>query len=943
MYNTPSRSTARIRRFGEVQINPSRLIRTDVFDHLEQNQFGIKFRIRNYSLHDNDTMYNLTHSFFIGNLDTQFLFYFYLQDLRLKNYYKYTDKSDHFQLFDLDDATLNLGFEYENSSIKFYKQYTDKIHDYFRTHDNCFTFVPGGIPGHYLATLIHKNAEGIQIYVIDSNNAPSNDASYLTQSIETFFQKEHPNITCKGYYMVDIKYHLNFGRENGNIYIRNGHCALVAFIFMDILYRNIVFHNNLKFDASHAEVFQFINNMKQYCTTNFYNRNAPIPLEKFKFVCFNFNYKVMKTIELFNTNQDTALDRKYYEKFSVNDIKKYKQNSENMHFTFKKKFREMFLLRNYISTFIGINWQDDPDYTVVPQKQNNYYYFISEDIHDETVDSSTFHFIGINTGFHFQIDNTYTFARLDNQNISLSKVHFLFLKTHQFIQDKKSASPSAPQIPSLPFSTRDVSSTQPTSVPEKPQRTTIQPLQPQVPILSDTSTPLPLQSLSVTPFQRMAVQQPQKLIIPSLPQTPAVPTLTASFELDTHCTDERLVRDRKWYKDAYKLITKVYSRLKNSSISLEYEYKQISHLINCMINKNNSIMNAEEISDTLSELYRRRYDHDYNEITQDELTYLIEITKDLETYIKKTRTDTTDTTPSEQKSIRSKTNTQERLDTDTSVQKSTRGQTNMTRTDMTDTSSSRQKSIRSKTDTQERPDTDTSVQTSTRGQTKTEDTTPVQQSTVTGDKTDMILGRTRYFFKEKYNLIKTYYEQLQEKRPRYSIKQAFPQISQLFNNIINRKYQEMTAEEMIDTLTEINRRISENKIYIDSNGDKNLYYLTRDELLYFVNIIEDLLKKQRAQEDTVDTTPSQQKSIRSKTYGTQEQTETPVQQKSTISSDSTGHSDMIIGTSRYVYKQKYDLIKNYYERFQENTSQYSIKQAFSQISQLLNDLINKDD
>ena len=208
---------------------------------------------------------------------------------------------------------------------------------------------------------------------------------------------------------------------------------------------------------------------------------------------------------------------------------------------------------------------------------------------------------------------------------------------------------------------------------------------------------------------------------------------------------------------------------------------------------------------------------------------------------------------------------------------------------------------------------------------------------------DMILGRTRYFFKEKYNLIKSYYEQLQEKRPRYSIKQAFPQISQLFNNIINRKYQEMTAEEMIDTLTEINRRISENKIYIDSNGDKNLYYLTRDELLYFVNIIEDLLKKQRAQEDTVDTTPSQQKSIRSKTYGTQEQTETPIQQKSTISSDSTGHSDMIIGTSRYVYKQKYDLIKNYYERFQENTSQYSIKQAFSQISQLLNDLINKDD
>ena len=50
---------------------------------------------------------------------------------------------------------------------------------------------------------------------------------------------------------------------------------------MDILYRNMVFYNNLKFDASNLEVFEFINNMKQYCMTNFYKRNAPIPLKIF--------------------------------------------------------------------------------------------------------------------------------------------------------------------------------------------------------------------------------------------------------------------------------------------------------------------------------------------------------------------------------------------------------------------------------------------------------------------------------------------------------------------------------------------------------------------------------------------------------------------------------------------------------------------------------------
>ena len=217
--------------------------------------------------------------------------------------------------------------------------------------------------------------------------------------------------------MVDIKYHLNFGRENGNIYIRNGHCVLVGYVFMDIMYRNIVFHNNLKFDASHAEVFQFINNMKQYCTTNFYTRNAPIPLEKFKYVCFNFNYRVMKTIELFNTNQDTALDGKYYNKFSIDDIKNYKQNNQNTQFTFKSKLREFFLYRNYICTFIGINWQDDPDYTVVPQKQNNYYYFIPEIIQYRSIDSEMCHFTGINTGFRFQVDNTYTFSFFKNVSI----------------------------------------------------------------------------------------------------------------------------------------------------------------------------------------------------------------------------------------------------------------------------------------------------------------------------------------------------------------------------------------------------------------------------------------------------------------------------------------------------------------------------------------------
>ena len=126
------------------------------------------------------------------------------------------------------------------------------------------------------------------------------------------------------------------------------------------------------------------------------------------------------------------------------------------------------------------------------------------------------------------------------------------------------------------------------------------------------------------------------------------------------------------------------------------------------------------------------------------------------------------------------------------------------------------------------------------------------------DLSDMLLGRTRYFYKQKSDLIRKYYECLQEKMPKYSIKHAFPQISQMLNYVINKENQVMTSQEMVNTLTEINHTISENKVHIDSYGDKNTHYCTRDELFYLVNITEGLLKQPQAQADMVDTTTAQQ-------------------------------------------------------------------------------------
>jgi hypothetical protein len=116
-------------------------------------------------------------------------------------------------------------------------------------------------------------------------------------------------------------------------------------------------------------------------------------------------------------------------------------------------------------------------------------------------------------------------------------------------------------------------------------------------------------------------------------------------------------------------------------------------------------------------------------------------------------------------------------------------------------------------------------------------------------------------------LIKKYYERFQENTPTYSIKNAFPQISQLLNTVVNKKNQEMTSQEMLNTWNEINRRRTGYEVYIDSNGNNNKYFFTHDELLYLLNIITDLLTKQSI--DAISTRKTD-----SKTSNGQEKSET---------------------------------------------------------------------
>ena len=81
-------------------------------------------------------------------------------------------------------------------------------------------------------------------------------------------------------------------------------------------------------------------------------------------------------------------------------------------------------------------------------------------------------------------------------------------------------------------------------------------------------------------------------------------------------------------RELYELVTK-------QMLTPDYIYPRISHLLNCMINRHNWIMNAQEISNTYIELQRRLNDKDHiykDHLEVDELKYLLQIVTDLNKY-----------------------------------------------------------------------------------------------------------------------------------------------------------------------------------------------------------------------------------------------------------------------------------------------------------------------
>ena len=103
--NTVTQSSSQKQRalFGEVPIKTSTLQKTDIFNNLQEEDFGIIFKIKSCSIDSNDTMYNFTSTTFVGFYYCNFIHYLYLQKFRLKNYSDQSENnSENFQLFNMN-------------------------------------------------------------------------------------------------------------------------------------------------------------------------------------------------------------------------------------------------------------------------------------------------------------------------------------------------------------------------------------------------------------------------------------------------------------------------------------------------------------------------------------------------------------------------------------------------------------------------------------------------------------------------------------------------------------------------------------------------------------------------------------------------------------------------------------------------------------------------
>ena len=116
--------------------------------------------------------------------------------------------------------------------------------NHFKSMDNAFTMFIAGTSGHGIAIFLQKYDNKLYIYGVDSNDSATEELPKLFDALEAYFT-EKIGIRCNSMYIAE--YAFNFG--DSDEFEQGGYCNLIAVLFIDIIYDNMVVYKNITYNS----------------------------------------------------------------------------------------------------------------------------------------------------------------------------------------------------------------------------------------------------------------------------------------------------------------------------------------------------------------------------------------------------------------------------------------------------------------------------------------------------------------------------------------------------------------------------------------------------------------------------------------------------------------------------------------------------------------------
>lgn len=241
---------------------------------------------------------------------------------------------------------------------------------HLRSMDNTFTMFSGCTHNHAIAIFLQKFNNALYIYGVDSNSSPLEGVIELIQALQLYLQQKI-GIPCHAQYITSDQ--LNFG--SGDEFEQQGYCLLISFLFMEIIYDNMIIYKNISYDSHPDKILNYIKTMLNYLEHVFFKKNIWHTFLR------NYAHKIFGEMGFFHEDENKTVPD-YFVVASLRDIYNFnpfelKQAEKN----FQDQFNIFLSLNKLFSRIVGINWtsRDYKDVNKI-QKNNNFEYFIPENI-----------------------------------------------------------------------------------------------------------------------------------------------------------------------------------------------------------------------------------------------------------------------------------------------------------------------------------------------------------------------------------------------------------------------------------------------------------------------------------------------------------------------------------------------------------------------------------